>query len=174
MGMQWRWGKKNTAVGVVGEEGNNSNVVVVEMDRKKKQWKCGCGGCGGGFRAERKIKKWRWSKKTELWRRRRRTRVSLKFGLLLERASLSSNSSICTICSPRIREPKLEKFVGQWKQQNWILTQRLHVKGELALITLTAWINNWILHFLLVNQSKSNAFVSLTSSRKPQCKPVKP
>ena len=115
---------------------------MVEEDRKK-QWKCGSWGCGGGFRAERKIKKGRWSEKTELWRRRRGTRVSLKFGLLLERASLSSNSSICTICSPRIREPKLEKIVGQWKQQNWILTQRFHVKGELALITLTAWTNNY-------------------------------
>ena len=56
---------------------------------EKKQWKCGSGGCGGGFRTERKIKKGRWSEKTELWRRRRGTRVSLKLGLLLEKLRIA-------------------------------------------------------------------------------------
>ena len=87
---------------------------------------------------KRKVKRKNW-----IVEKKKGDSGKLKFGLLLEKASLSSNSSICMICSPRIREPKLEKIVGQWKQQNWILTQRFHVKGELALITLTAWTNNY-------------------------------
>ena len=110
------------------------------------------------------------TRKNWIVEKKKRDSGKLKSRFFIRESLLSSNSSICTICSLRIREPILEKIVGQWKQQNWILTQRFHVKGELKLITLTAWINKWILYLFLVNQSKSNAFVSLRSSRKLQCK----
>ena len=43
----------------------------------------------------------------------REQKVSEKFDLVLEKASLYSKLLLCTICKPRISELEMEKFVGQ-------------------------------------------------------------
>ena len=102
-----RWGRENTRNLVLA-------VVVVEEDSGKKMWLWRLWWWFSCWKEnqKRKVKRDNW-----IVEKKRGTGVSWKFGLLLERASWSSNSSICTICSPRIREPELEKIVGQWKQQ---------------------------------------------------------
>ena len=43
----------------------------------------------------------------------RQERVSEKFDLVLEKASLYSKLLLCTICKPRISESEMKKFVAQ-------------------------------------------------------------
>ena len=92
---------------------NNSNVVMVEEDRKKNNENVVLEAVVVVFVLKGKSKKEGEAKKLNCGEEEGGTRVSLKLGLLLERASWSSDSSMCTICSPRIREPKLGKIVGQ-------------------------------------------------------------
>ena len=93
---------------------NNSNVVMVEEDRKKKNNEnVVLEAVVVVFVLKGKSKKEGEARKLNCGEEEGGTRVSLKLGLLLERACWSSDSSMCTICSPRIREPKLEKIVGQ-------------------------------------------------------------
>ena len=53
-----------------------------------------------------------------------------KLFVMVKRASLPSSSlNICTVCSPRIGEPKMEQYFKQGKRQeielNYIITVRL-------------------------------------------------